>query len=52
MNIRKNIDYSVMFAAMDTAIATAMSQMELYCQMGALVCDRPERVPLSQLPNT
>lgn len=52
MNIRKNIDYSTMFAAMDTAMATGMSQMELYCQLGALVCDRPERAPLSQLPNT
>ena len=38
MNIRKNIDYSTMFAAMDTAMATGMSQMELYCQLGALVC--------------
>lgn len=43
MNIRKNIDYSAMFAAIDTAMATAMSQMELYCQLGALVCDRPEK---------
>ena len=43
MNIRKNIDYSAMFAAMDTAMATGMSQMELYCQLGALVCDRPEK---------
>ena len=43
MNIRKNIDYSTMFAAMDTAMATGMSQMELYCQLGALVCDRPEK---------
>ena len=29
MNIRKNIDYSAMFAAMDTAMATGMYQMEL-----------------------
>lgn len=43
MNIRKDIDYSAMFAAMDTAMTTAMSQMELYCQLGALVCDRPEK---------
>ena len=43
MNIRKNIDYSAMFAAMDTAMATGMSQMELYCQLGALVCDRLEK---------
>jgi len=43
MNIRKNIDYSAMFAAMDTATATGMSQMELYCQLGTLVCDRPEK---------
>ena len=43
MNVRKNIDYSAMFAAMDTAIATARSQMELYCKLGALICDRPEK---------
>ena len=43
MNIRKNIDYSAMFAAMDTAMATVMSQMELYCKLGALICERPEK---------
>lgn len=43
MNIRKNIDYSAMFAAIDTAMATPMSQMELYCKLGALVCSQPEK---------
>lgn len=43
MNIRKNIDYSTIFAAMDAAIAAAMSQMELYCKLGSLICERPEK---------
>ena len=51
MNIRKNIDYSAMFAAMDTAMATGMSQMELYCQLALWSVNDRKRVPLSPLPN-
>lgn len=43
MNIRKNIDYSAMFASMDMAMATVMSQMDLYCKLGALICSRSEK---------
>ena len=43
MNIRKNIDYSAMFASMDMAMATVMSQVDLYCKLGALICSRSEK---------
>ena len=43
MNIRKAIDYSVMFKALDTLMAKALSQMELYCEIGRLVSIRPEK---------
>ena len=33
MNIRKDIDYSAMFNAMDAVMAAGMTQMELYCEM-------------------
>ena len=44
MNIRKNIDYSDMFTAMDAAVDVGLSQMKLYCELGRLVCERPEKV--------
>lgn len=31
MNIRKNIDYSAMFNAMDVAVEAGLSQIKLYC---------------------
>ena len=34
MNIRKDIDYSAMFNAMDDVMAAGMTQMELYCELG------------------
>ena len=43
MNIRKSIDYSALFASMDMAMATVMSQMDLYCKLGALICSRSEK---------
>ncbi len=43
MNVRKPIDYSAMFAALDTLMAANLPQMELYCEMGRLVSDRPEK---------
>lgn len=43
MNIRKVIDYSTMFDAMDVVMDTGMSQMELYCELGRLICTRPEK---------
>ena len=43
MNIRKNIDYSEMYAALDQTMAVRMSQMELYCEIGKAVCQRCEK---------
>lgn len=43
MNIRKNIDYSEMYAGIDQAITADFSQMELYLALGRLVSSRPEK---------
>ena len=43
MNIRKNIDYTTMFAAIDAVINARKPQMELYCELGHLVSNRPEK---------
>ena len=43
MNIRKPIDYSAMFAALDTLMAADPPQMKLYCEIGRLVSGRPEK---------
>ena len=43
MNIRKNIDYSEMYAELDKAMAADIPQMELYCEIGKAVCRRTEK---------
>ena len=43
MNVRKPIDYSTMFAALDALMAADLPQMELYCEIGRLVSGRPEK---------
>ena len=43
MNVRKPIDYSELFTAVDRAVNAAFPQMELYREIGRLVCDRPEK---------
>lgn len=43
MNIRKNIDYREMHAALDAAMAAGKEQMEMYVQIGRAVCQRPEK---------
>ena len=43
MNIRKNIDYSGLYAEIDKALAAGLSQMELYLELGRLVSGRPEK---------
>ena len=43
MNIRKNIDYSEMYAALDAAVAAEGSQMKLYCEIGKAVSQRSEK---------
>ena len=43
MNIRKNIDYSTMFAALEAALSAEMPQMQLCCELGRIVCSRSEK---------
>ena len=43
MNVRKPVDYSAMFAALDTLMAANLPQMELYCGIGWLVSGRAEK---------
>ena len=43
MNIRKNIDYSEMYEALDRLMAQELPQMELYCEIGKAVCQRTEK---------
>lgn len=43
MNIRKNIDYSEMYEALDKLMTQQLPQMELYCVIGKAVCRRTEK---------
>lgn len=43
MNIRKEIDYSAMYAALDLAFSKNLPQMELYCEIGKAICARTEK---------
>ena len=43
MNIRKPIDYSAMFAELDTLMAAELAQMKLCCEIGRLVSSRSEK---------
>lgn len=43
MNIRKEHDYSALYAGIDQAIDANLSQMKLYCELGRLICARPEK---------
>ena len=43
MNIRKTVDYSAMFTALESAMKVNLPQMELYCEIGKIVCTRPEK---------
>ena len=43
MNIRKNIDYSEMYAELDMLMEKELHQMELYCGIGKVVCRRTEK---------
>lgn len=43
MNIRKPVDYSAMYTALDMAFAANLPQMELYCEIGHIVSARPEK---------
>ena len=43
MNIRKPIDYSILFSEIDKLMAEQLPQMELYCEIGRLVSGRLEK---------
>ena len=43
MNVRKAIDYSELFAAVDRAVNAELPQMELYREIGRLVAERTEK---------
>ena len=43
MNIRKNIDYTEMYEALDELMTRQLPQMELYCGIGKVVCRRTEK---------
>ena len=43
MNIRKSTDYSAMYAALDALMAKSLPQMELYFEIGRMVCAREEK---------
>lgn len=43
MNIRKNIDYTDMYVALDSAMEKGFSQVELYYEIGKAVCQRTEK---------
>ena len=43
MNIRKNIDYSTMYARIDIAMQEDLSLMERYFTIGQAVAERPEK---------
>ena len=43
MNIRKATDYSDMYLKLDELMEKSLPQMELYREIGRLVCSRPEK---------
>lgn len=43
MNIRKNMDYTDMYEALDSAMEKNLSQVELYFEIGKAVCQRTEK---------
>ena len=43
MNIKKNVDYSAMFSTLDVLMATDLTQMELYYEIGRVVSDNREK---------
>ena len=43
MNIRKTVDYSTMFATLESVMKADLPQMELYCEIGKAVCAHSEK---------
>ena len=45
MNRRKNVDYSTMYRALDLLMADNLDDMDLYFEIGRIICDRQEFSP-------
>lgn len=43
MNIRKNVDYSEMHAALDALLESIHEQTKLFCEIGRVIDERPEK---------
>ncbi len=43
MNVRKPVDNSTMFTALDKLMSAELPQMKLYCEIGRVVSSRPEK---------
>ena len=43
MNKRKPVDYTTMYAALDTLLQTELPEVELYFEIGRAICARPEK---------
>ena len=43
MNIRKAVDYSTMFATLESVMKADLPQMELHCEIGKAVCAHSEK---------
>ena len=43
MNKRKPVDYTAMYATLDTLPQTELPEVELYFEIGRAVCARPEK---------
>ena len=43
MNIRKSIDYRQMYQTIDKVMAKEHPQMQMYCEIGKIVCTRSEK---------
>ena len=43
MNVRKEVDYTELFTAVDRAVSAVLPQMDLYREIGRLISERPEK---------
>ena len=43
MNIRKSTDYSAMYAVLDRLMVEELPQVELYFEIGRVICTRTEK---------
>ena len=43
MNRRKNVDYSAMYGSLNLLMADNLDDMDLYFEIGRIICDHPEK---------